>query len=116
MDSIVIEGGTVLEGEVEVSGAKNAALPLLFATLLTPERCTLRHVPALADIRTTLSVLRHLGADVVQSSDAHEVSVEARSLERTEAPYDLVRTMRASFLTLGPLLARFGQARVSMPG
>ena len=75
MDSIVIRGGVVLEGEAEVSGAKNAALPLLFATLLTPERCTLRHVPALADIRTTLSVLRHLGADVVQSPDAHEVSV-----------------------------------------
>jgi UDP-N-acetylglucosamine 1-carboxyvinyltransferase len=116
VDSIVIRGGVVLEGEVEVSGAKNAALPLLFATLLTPERCTLRHVPALADIRTALAVLRHLGADVVESADEHEVSVEARDLDRTEAPYDLVRKMRASFLTLGPLLARFGRARVSMPG
>jgi UDP-N-acetylglucosamine 1-carboxyvinyltransferase len=116
VDSIVIRGGAVLQGEVEVSGAKNAALPLLFATLLTPERCTLRHVPALADIRTTLAVLRHLGADVVESADEHEVSVEARTLDRTEAPYDLVRKMRASFLTLGPLLARFGRARVSLPG
>jgi UDP-N-acetylglucosamine 1-carboxyvinyltransferase len=116
VDSIVIRGGVALEGEVEVSGAKNAALPLLFATLLTPERCTLRHVPALADIHTTLAVLRHLGADVAESADAHEVTVEARALGRTEAPYDLVRKMRASFLTLGPLLARFGHARVSMPG
>jgi UDP-N-acetylglucosamine 1-carboxyvinyltransferase len=116
VDSIVIRGGVVLEGEIEVSGAKNAALPLLFATLLTPDRCTLRHVPALADVRTTLAVLRHLGADVVESADGHEVSVEARNLDRTEAPYDLVRKMRASFLTLGPLLARFGRARVSMPG
>jgi UDP-N-acetylglucosamine 1-carboxyvinyltransferase len=116
VDSIVIRGGVVLEGEIEVGGAKNAALPLLFATLLTPERCTLRHVPALADISTTLAVLRHLGADVVESADGHELSVEARNLDRTEAPYDLVRKMRASFLTLGPLLARFGRARVSMPG
>src|SRR5262245_12274170 len=116
VDSIVIRGGIQLAGEVEVSGAKNAALPLLFATLLTPERCTLRHVPALADIRTTLAVLTHLGADVADSPDGHEVRVEARSLTRTEAPYELVKTMRASFLALGPLLARFGRARVSLPG
>ncbi len=116
MDSIVIEGGTVLEGEVEVSGAKNAALPLLFATLLTPERCVLRHVPALADIRTALAVLRHLGAEVTQGEGGHEVTVEAAVIGCTEAPYELVKTMRASFLALGPLLARFGTARVSTPG
>ncbi len=116
MDSIVIRGGVALEGEIEVSGAKNAALPLLFATLLTPERCRLRHVPALADIRTTTKVLQHLGASVSAGSDGHEVTVEARDLTGTEAPYDLVRTMRASFLALGPLLARFGYARVSTPG
>jgi len=116
MDSIVIEGGTVLEGEVEVSGAKNAALPLLFATLLTPERCVLRHVPALADIRTTLAVLRHLGARITQAEGGHEVAVEAGVIGCTEAPYELVKTMRASFLALGPLLARFGTARVSTPG
>jgi UDP-N-acetylglucosamine 1-carboxyvinyltransferase len=116
MDSIVIRGGVTLEGEVEVSGAKNAALPLLFATLLTPQRCRLRHVPALADIRTTLRVLQHLGAEVTPGAEGHEVSVEARSLTSTEAPYELVRTMRASFLALGPLLARFGHARVSTPG
>jgi UDP-N-acetylglucosamine 1-carboxyvinyltransferase len=116
VDSIVIRGGMVLEGEVEVSGAKNAALPLLFATLLTPEPCRLRHVPALADIRTTLKVLAHLGAEVTPGREGHEVTVEARTLTGTEAPYELVRTMRASFLALGPLLARFGRARVSTPG
>jgi len=116
MDDIVVEGGRRLEGDVVVSGAKNAALPLLFSTLLTPERCVLRHVPALADIRTALAVLRHLGARVTVSPDGHEVMVEARELASTEAPYDLVKTMRASFLVLGPLLARFGHARVSTPG
>jgi UDP-N-acetylglucosamine 1-carboxyvinyltransferase len=114
--SIVIRGGVPLEGEVVVSGSKNAALPLLFSTLLTRERCVLRNVPALADIRTTLEVLRHLGARVTRSPDGHDVVVEARDVDRTEAPYELVKTMRASFLTLGPLLARFGHARVSTPG
>jgi UDP-N-acetylglucosamine 1-carboxyvinyltransferase len=116
VDSIVIRGGVVLDGEVEVSGAKNAALPLLFATLLTPDRCRLRHVPALADVRTTLRVLEHLGAAVTLGAEGHEVTVEARDLTSTEAPYELVKTMRASFLALGPILARFGHARVSTPG
>jgi UDP-N-acetylglucosamine 1-carboxyvinyltransferase len=116
VDSIVIRGGVVLEGEIEVSGAKNAALPLLFATLLTPEPCRLRRVPALADVRTTLKVLEHLGAAVTPGAEGHEVTVEARQLTSTEAPYQLVKTMRASFLALGPLLARFGNARVSTPG
>ena len=116
MDTIVIRGGRVLSGEVVVSGAKNAALPLLFSTLLTRERCVLRNVPALADVRTAIAVLRHLGAQVAQSPDGREVIVDARDIARTEAPYDLVKTMRASFLVLGPLLARFGHARVSTPG
>jgi len=116
MKEIVVDGGRRLEGDVVVSGSKNAALPLLFSTLLTRERCVLRNVPALADIRTALAVLRHLGAEVTLSPEGHEVIVEARSLGSTEAPYDLVKTMRASFLVLGPLLARFGHARVSTPG
>ena len=116
MDSIVIRGGRALEGEVDVSGSKNAALPLLFATLLTPEPCRLRNVPALADIRTTLKVLGRLGADVERDPEGHGVTVTARNLSSTEAPYELVKTMRASFLALGPLLARFGHARVSTPG
>jgi len=116
MDEIVVEGGRRLEGEVVVSGSKNAALPLLFSTLLTRERCVLRNVPALADIRTALAVLRHLGAQVTISPDGHEMVIEPRDLVSTEAPYDLVKTMRASFLVLGPLLGRFGHARVSTPG
>jgi len=116
VDSIVIRGGRALEGDVDVSGSKNAALPLLFATLLTPEPCRLRNVPALADIRTTLKVLGGLGADVTPAAEGREVTVTARALTSTEAPYDLVKTMRASFLALGPLLARFGHARVSTPG
>ena len=116
MDSIVIRGGRALEGDVDVSGSKNAALPLLFATLLTPEPCRLRNVPALADIRTTLKVLGGLGADVTPGGEGRDVTVTARALTSTEAPYDLVKTMRASFLALGPLLARFGHARVSTPG
>jgi len=116
VDEIVIRGGMVLDGEVLVSGSKNAALPLLFATLLTRERSVVRNVPALADIRTTVQVLRHLGARVSVSPEGHDVIVEGRDIACTEAPYDLVKTMRASFLALGPLLARFGHARVSTPG
>ena len=116
MDSIVIKGGAILNGELVVSGSKNAALPLLFSTLLTRERCVLHNVPALADIRTALAVLRHLGARVSQSSDGHDVVIEARDIGAVDAPYELVKTMRASFLVLGPLLARFGRARVSTPG
>jgi UDP-N-acetylglucosamine 1-carboxyvinyltransferase len=116
VDTIVIRGGAALGGEVVVSGSKNAALPLLFSTLLTRERVVVRNVPALADVKTAIQVLRHLGARVTRSPDGHEVIVDARDVASTEGPYDLVKTMRASFLVLGPLLARFGRARVSTPG
>ena len=116
MDAIVIHGGAVLDGEVTVSGSKNAALPLLFAALLTPDRVILRNVPALADIATAIAVLERLGAIVSRSVDGRDVFVETRAVTSTEAPYELVKTMRASFLVLGPLLARFGHARVSTPG
>jgi UDP-N-acetylglucosamine 1-carboxyvinyltransferase len=116
VDTIVIRGGAILNGEVVVSGSKNAALPLLFSTLLTRERCVLRNVPVLADIRTAMAVLEHLGARVSRSPDGHDVFVEARDVSAVDAPYELVKTMRASFLVLGPLLARFGRARVSTPG
>ena len=115
MDTIVIRGGAVLEGEVVVSGAKNAALPLLFSTLLTRERCVIRNVPMLADVRTALQVLRHLGARITRSPEGREVIVEARDIVCTEAPYELVKTMRASFLVLGPLLARFGVVLLFQP-
>lgn len=115
MDKIVVRGGAPLRGEIAVSGAKNAALPLLFATLLTDEECRLRRVPQLADIRTTLRLLRDLGVQYAWLSE-NEVVLSAHGVRCFEAPYDLVKTMRASFLSLGPLLARFGRARVSTPG
>ena len=112
---IVIHGGRRLTGTVGVSGSKNAGLPLLFAALLTRERCTIRGLPRVADITTTLRLLEKVGALV--GDDAFEaILVEARELESIEAPYELVKTMRASFLTLGPLVARGGHARVSTPG
>lgn len=114
MDEIIIRGGQRLEGEVEVSGAKNAALPILFATLLTPEVSRIRRVPDVADCRTTGRLLRELGADFERTGD--EVVVAAEGTLRCEANYDLVKTMRASFLAMGPLLARFGHARVATPG
>jgi UDP-N-acetylglucosamine 1-carboxyvinyltransferase len=115
MDKIVVRGGVPLRGEVAVSGAKNAALPLLFASLLTEGECRLDRVPQLVDIRTTLRLLRDLGVQYAWLSDS-EVALTASAVRRLEAPYELVKTMRASFLVLGPLLARFGRARVSTPG
>lgn len=115
MDTILIQGGIPLHGEVTVSGAKNAALPLLFASLLTQDECTLHGVPRLVDIRTALSLLNELGVQADWLS-ADEVVLSAKRAGQCEAPYDLVKTMRASFLVLGPLLARFGSARVSTPG
>jgi UDP-N-acetylglucosamine 1-carboxyvinyltransferase len=114
MDTIVIRGGRRLKGEVTVEGAKNAALPILLASLLTAERCTFRNVPRVVDVRTTLRLLSDLGAKVEDGGDV--IAVQAEGLVRLEAQYDLVKTMRASFLALGPLLARFGRARVSTPG
>ncbi|MBP1684528.1 MAG: UDP-N-acetylglucosamine 1-carboxyvinyltransferase [Deltaproteobacteria bacterium] len=114
MDKIVIRGGRRLRGEVAVEGAKNAALPILLASLLTADRCVFHNLPHVVDVGTTLKLLADLGARV--EDDASGVSVHAERLARLEAQYDLVKTMRASFLALGPLLARFGRARVSTPG
>lgn len=119
MDKIVIQGGKRLAGEVSVSGSKNAALPVLISALLTGEPCVYRSVPHLADIRTTLKLLSGLGVHVEQERwgrGSDELSVCAANIGNCEASYDLVKTMRASFLVLGPLLARFGRARVSTPG
>lgn len=115
MDKIVVRGGVPLRGEVTVSGSKNAALPLLFATLLTEDECRLSRVPRLVDIRTALRLLHALGAQYDWLNE-NEVAINARTVQHLEAPYELVKTMRASFLVLGPLLARFGRARVSTPG
>lgn len=119
MDKIIIQGGKSLAGEVTVSGAKNAALPVLVSALLTGESCTYKAIPHLADIRTTLKLLSGLGIKVEQRrwlEGSDELSLQADAVNKFEAPYDLVKTMRASFLVLGPLLARFGRARVSTPG
>jgi UDP-N-acetylglucosamine 1-carboxyvinyltransferase len=111
----VIQGGRRLSGRVSVSGAKNAALPILCASLLTPERLSISNIPHLQDVTTMLALLRHLGVDFTLE-DGMRVSLEAGSIRSKEAHYDLVRTMRASVLVLGPLLARFGEAAVSLPG
>jgi len=115
MDKLRIVGGTPLHGEVNISGAKNAALPILCASLLTEEELSLRNVPELNDIQTTLRLLRQLGV-TVQNGRQGQVSLRANTIHNVEAPYDLVKTMRASILVLGPLLARYGEAKVSLPG
>lgn len=114
MDKFVISGGTPLQGELPISGSKNAALPALAACLLSAEPVTLRRVPRVKDILTMQSLLSYTGASVRQENG--QVRVEARTLAKPEAPYDVVKTMRASSLVLGPLVARTGRARVSMPG
>ncbi len=117
MDKLIIRGGRPLQGEVTISGAKNAALPELCAALLTEEPVTLANVPRLQDVTTVLSLLRNMGANAERSHTRPDVvTVDAARLTQLEAPYELVKTMRASILVLGPLLARFGQARVSLPG
>ena len=115
MDSLIIRGGNRLEGALTASGAKNAALPILAATLLTAGACSLRSVPVLRDITTMLTLLASLGAKTARRQDG-EVLIESDSVQAFTAPYDLVKTMRASILVLGPLVARHGQARVSFPG
>jgi UDP-N-acetylglucosamine 1-carboxyvinyltransferase len=114
MDAIEISGGKRLSGEVHVSGSKNATLPQIAAALLAPGRSVFRGVPDLADIRTLGRLLSHMGAKVER--DGAQLSVDASELSQPEAPYELVKTMRASVLVLGPLVARCGKARVSLPG
>ena len=115
MDQLAIQGGTPLTGEVTVSGAKNAALPLMAAVLLTEEPLHLSNVPRLMDVRTMGRLLRHMGVEVT-GDGTPDLHLQARTITRSEAPYDLVKTMRASVVVLGPLVARQGWARVSLPG
>ena len=114
MDKLIIEGGTPLRGQLRISGAKNAALPLIAATLLAPGLHILENVPDLRDTRTFLRLMEDLG--VVWEYDGHSLRIETSNLNYSEASYSLVKTMRASVLVLGPLLARLGSARVSLPG
>ena len=115
MDKLVIEGGHPLRGSIKISGAKNAALPLIAATLLAPGRHTVRNVPNLRDTRTILKLLESFGAKTELAADG-TLTVDSDEISNLEASYELVKTMRASVLVLGPLLARFGRARVSLPG
>jgi UDP-N-acetylglucosamine 1-carboxyvinyltransferase len=114
MDKLRIHGGTPLAGEVTIAGAKNAALPILCASLLTADELIVDNVPQLQDVATTLRLLRQMG--VAAERDGATMRLKADAVTRTEAPYELVKTMRASVLVLGPLVARFGAARVSLPG
>lgn len=116
MDKMWIRGGKPLQGKIQASGAKNAALPILISSLLTSKRCTFSRVPFLKDIETTLELLERLGVSAERNKNSNEVEVSAKALSSFEAPYDLVSTMRASVLVLGPLVARLGQAKVSLPG
>ncbi len=114
MDKLQIQGGKPLHGELQVSGAKNAALPILCAALLAPDTLKLSNVPQLNDIATTKKLLAHIGIQLQRDGD--QVTLDASDITHLDAPYELVKTMRASILVLGPLLARFGEAKVSLPG
>ena len=115
MDKLLIRGGRALQGTVQISGAKNAALPEMCAALLTAEPVTLTNVPALHDVATMQKLLLNMGV-TVERPDAATLRIDASTLSSPEAPYELVKTMRASVLALGPLVARFGEATVSLPG
>jgi len=115
VDKLVIQGGIRLSGEVRVSGAKNAALPILCASVLTPAVLRVQNLPHLRDVTTMLTLLGQMGVEV-SLDEKLGVSLTAAQIDERVAPYELVKTMRASILVLGPLLARFGEARVSLPG
>ena len=117
MDKFVIKGGKPLKGRVKVEGSKNAALPIIIGSLLIEKGETvIRNVPPLRDIRTVIDVIKYLGAEVSYDEKANVMTVNAAGVNRNTAPYDLMRQMRASFLVLGPILSRLGEARVSLPG
>ena len=115
LDKLLIKGGVTLSGDVRISGAKNAALPILAGTLLASDPVVVSNVPHLKDVTTMLSLLQIMGVEVTVD-DQRGVVIDASSVDKPEAPYELVKTMRASILVLGPLLARFGEADVSLPG
>jgi UDP-N-acetylglucosamine 1-carboxyvinyltransferase len=115
LDKLLIDGGATLSGKITCSGAKNAALPILAATLLAERPVTVRNVPHLKDVTTTIALLQTMGVQIT-IDDQLNVEVDASAVSRLEAPYELVKTMRASILVLGPLVARFGKADVSLPG
>jgi len=115
MDKLIITGGAALNGEIRISGAKNAALPILAATLLSDGPMTVGNIPHLHDVTTTMELLGRMGVNLVVD-ETMNIEVDASSIREFYAPYELVKTMRASILVLGPLLARYGEALVSLPG
>ncbi|MFQ5953197.1 MAG: UDP-N-acetylglucosamine 1-carboxyvinyltransferase, partial [Candidatus Omnitrophota bacterium] len=114
MDKLVIEGGSRLNGSIRISGAKNSCLPILAATLLTNDECCIKNVPELKDVSTMLEILSSFGRKIERSGDT--VRVLAGEVKNVTAEYDLVSTMRASIVVLGPLIAKYGKAKVSFPG
>ncbi|MCG6936280.1 MAG: UDP-N-acetylglucosamine 1-carboxyvinyltransferase, partial [Proteobacteria bacterium] len=115
MDKLLITGGITLNGEIRISGAKNAALPIIAATLLADDPVTVGNIPHLNDITTTMELLGRMGVSITMN-EMMSVEVDVSTINKLVAPYELVKTMRASILVLGPLLARFGEAEVSLPG
>src|SRR3990167_1597384 len=115
MDKLVIQGGVALNGTILISGAKNAVLPILAATLLTDQKVVVHHIPQLRDVATTITLLEKMGVQIT-SDDSTRLTIDASRVCDLRAPYELVKTMRASILVLGPLLARFHRAEVSLPG
>src|SRR5262245_23274006 len=115
MDKLIITGGIPLSGDIYISGSKNAALPILAATILVDDTVTLSNIPHLQDVTTILNLLGDMGAQFTVDEKL-SIAVDGRSIDKFSAPYELVRTMRASILVLGPLLSRYGQAHVSLPG
>ncbi|MEJ2397822.1 MAG: UDP-N-acetylglucosamine 1-carboxyvinyltransferase, partial [Gammaproteobacteria bacterium] len=115
MDRLIITGGKPLTGEIRISGAKNAALPIIVSTLLSDEPVTVCNIPHLNDITTTMELLGRMGVSITMG-EKMDVEVDSSTISNFAAPYELVKTMRASILVLGPLLARFGKAEVSLPG
>ena len=116
MDALRIIGGNPLQGEVHISGAKNAALPLMAASLLTDQPFTLTGIPMVADVRTLAKILAQFGADAQFDAEKRQLTLNTPRITSHQAPYDMVRTMRASFFVMGPLLARHGEAKISLPG
>lgn len=114
MDKIIVSGGAKLEGKITISGAKNAVLPIIVASLLSSGKCKIQDVPQLADVSTITEVLEILGAKVTQ--EGNTLNIDSSNINNYEAPYDYVRKMRASVLVMGPLLARMGKVKISMPG
>lgn len=116
LDKIIVQGGARLSGKVTVSGAKNAVLPIIVASLLSEESCCIQEVPRLADVNTICDVLRDLGAEIDINDLSGTLKINCKNINKYEAPYDYVRKMRASVLVMGPLIARLGKAKISMPG